>query len=77
VARTRERNSKRVLVGMREGKKTTEKHIRRCEERVKVHHRGSVDWNLLALDRELWQAVLNTIINLQFPLYTGNILTLS
>lgn len=41
MARIGERNEIRVLVRIPEAKKTTEKHIRRCEECVKVHHRDS------------------------------------
>ena len=41
VARIGERNEIRVLVGISEGKKTTEKNMRRCEECVKVHRRDS------------------------------------
>jgi len=41
VARIGVRNEIRVLVGIPEGKKTTEKHMRRCEEYVKVRHRDS------------------------------------
>jgi hypothetical protein len=45
--------------------------MRRCEEVVEVNHKDrkwkGVEWNLLALDREQWQALLNTIRNLQFP----------
>jgi len=26
-----------------------------------------VDWMLLAQDRDQWQAVVNTVMNLQFP----------
>lgn len=41
VARIGERNEIRVLVGIPEAKKTTEKRMRRCEECVKMHHKDS------------------------------------
>jgi hypothetical protein len=34
-----------------------------------------VDWIYLAQDRDRWRALLNTIINIHFPLKVGDFLT--
>jgi hypothetical protein len=36
---------------------------------------GGVELIHLALDRELWWAVMNTVMNFLFPCNTGNFLT--
>jgi hypothetical protein len=36
---------------------------------------GDVDWIHLAQDRDRWWAVVNTVMNLRFPLNAGNFLS--
>jgi len=36
---------------------------------------GSMDWILLAQDRERWQALVNAVMNLQVSWNSGNYLT--
>jgi hypothetical protein len=36
---------------------------------------GDVDWIHLAQDRDIWRAVVNTVINLFVPYNEGNFLT--
>jgi hypothetical protein len=38
---------------------------------------GDVDWILLAQDRDRWQAVVNTVMNLRVPQNAGNFFTSS
>jgi hypothetical protein len=68
----------RVLVGKPEGKRLLGRPRRRWEDNIKVDLQKigwGVDWIDLALDRDEWRAVLNQVINFQFPSDEGNFLT--
>jgi hypothetical protein len=64
-------NAYRVLVGKSEGKRPAGRSRRRCEDNTKMNLReirwGGMDWIDLTLDRDLWQALMKTVMNLGFP----------
>jgi transcription termination factor 2 len=59
----------RVLVGKPEGKRPLGRPRRRWKDEIRMDLRkigwGSVDWILLAQDRDRWRAVVNTVMNLR------------
>jgi hypothetical protein len=59
----------RVLMGKPEGKKPLGRTRRRWEDEIRMNLRetgwGSVDWIQLALDRDRWWALVNTVMNLR------------
>jgi len=61
----------RVLVGIPEGKRPLGRPRRRWEDNIKMDLQevgsGGTDWIELAQDRESWQALVNTVINLRVP----------
>jgi hypothetical protein len=63
------RNAYMLLVGKPEGKKQLRRLRRRCMDNIKIHLGdigwGGVDWINLAQDRDLWWALVNTVMNLQ------------
>jgi hypothetical protein len=63
------RNVYRVLMGKPEGKRPLGRPRRRWENGITMDLRemdwGSVDWVELAQDRDRWQTVVNTVMNLQ------------
>jgi hypothetical protein len=63
-----ERNVYRVLMGKPEGKTPLERPRHRWEDGIRMNLReidwGSVDWIQLAQDREQWQVLVNTVMNL-------------
>jgi hypothetical protein len=65
------RNIYRILVGKLEGKKQLGRHRRRWEDNIKMDLRdigwGGTDWINLAQDRDKWQALVNTVMNLRVP----------
>jgi hypothetical protein len=65
------RNAYRILVGKPEGKKPLGKPKRRWEDNIKINLReigwGGMDWIDLAEDRDLWRALVNTVMNLRVP----------
>jgi hypothetical protein len=69
VARIGEMNSYSILVGRPEGKRPLGRPLRRREDNVrKVLSKITwevVDWIHLAQDRDNWQAVVNTVMNLR------------
>jgi len=72
VARMREgRGVYRVLVGKPEGKRPLGKPRRRWEDNIKMDIQeagcGCMDWIKLAQDRDRWQALVNSVMNLQVP----------
>jgi len=60
-----------ILVGKPERKKPLRKPRHKWEDIIRMDPReiGSADgdWIHLAWDRDQWQAVVNTLLNLQFP----------
>ena len=69
----------RVLVGKPEGKRPLGRPRCRLENNIKMDLQevgwGSKDWIELAEDRDMWQALVNAVMNLQVPLDAGNFLT--
>jgi hypothetical protein len=61
----------RVLVGKPEGKRPLGRPRRRWEENIKIDLQevgcGSMDWIVLAQDRDRWRALVNEVMNLQVP----------
>jgi hypothetical protein len=61
----------RALVGKPEGGRPLGRLRRRWEDNVKMDLRevgwGGMDWINLALDRDRWRAVVNTVMNLRVP----------
>jgi hypothetical protein len=55
------RNAYRILVGKPEGKRPLERPRRRWVDNIKM------DCIYLAQDRDLWRALVNTVMNLWFP----------
>ena len=58
----------RVLVGKPEGKTPLGRPRRRWEDNIKMDLRevgGVGDWMELAKDRDRWQALVNTVMNLR------------
>jgi hypothetical protein len=64
-----ERNMYRVLMEKPEEKRPLGRPTRRREDGIRMDIReigwGSVDWIQLAQDRDRWQAVVNTVMNLR------------
>jgi hypothetical protein len=64
-----ERNVYRVLIGKSEGKRPLGRPRHRWEVGIRMDLReigwGSVDWIQLAQDRDRWQALVNTVMNLR------------
>jgi hypothetical protein len=65
------RNAYRILVGKPEGKRPLGRPRRRWVDNIKMDLReigwDGVDWIDLAQDRDQWQALVNTVINLRVP----------
>jgi hypothetical protein len=59
------------LVGKQEVKRPLGKRKRRWEDNIKMNLRetgwGGIDWIDLARDRDLWKALVNTVMNLRVP----------
>jgi hypothetical protein len=64
-----ERNVYRVLMGKPEGKRPLGRPRCRWGDGIRMDLReigsGSVDWIQLAQDRDRWQALVNTVMNLR------------
>jgi len=71
VARIGEgRGVHRVIVRKPEGKRSLGRPRRRWEDNIKMDLRevgGVGDWMELAQNRDRWQALVNTVMNLRFP----------
>jgi hypothetical protein len=65
------RNAYKILVRKPEGKRPLRRHRHRweCNIRMDLTEIGweGVDWMHLAEDRDHWWAVMNMVMNLQFP----------
>ena len=61
----------RVLVEKPEGKRPLGIHRRRWEDNIKMDLQevgcGGMDWIGLAEDRDMWQALVNAVMNLWVP----------
>jgi hypothetical protein len=72
VARMGEkRKAYRLLVGKPEGKMPLERPRRRWEDNIRMDLGemgwGDVDWIGLAKDRNMWRALMNSVLNLRVP----------
>jgi len=56
----------RVLVGKTEGSGRLERPTGSCQDFQKVGS-GDIDWVDLARDRDRWRAIVNVVMNFQFP----------
>jgi hypothetical protein len=67
------------LVEKPEGKRTQERPRHRWEDNIKMDLRelgcGGMDWVELALDREIWQALVPVVMNLRVPYIAEYFLT--
>jgi hypothetical protein len=65
------RNAYNMLVGKFERKSPLERTGRSCEDNIRMNFREigweCVYWMHLAQDRDMWRAVVNTIMNLRVP----------
>jgi hypothetical protein len=64
-------NAYRILMRKPEGKRPLKTPRLRWEDNIKTDLReiefGDMDWIGLALDRDQWRALVNTIMNLRVP----------
>jgi hypothetical protein len=72
VARMGEvRSAYNILVGRPEGRRPLGRPRRRWEDNIKLDLReigfGDADWIQWAQDRDRWQALVNTVMNLRVP----------
>ena len=69
----------RVLVGKPEGKRPLGRPKRRWEDDIKMDLQEvrwvCGDWMELAQDRDMWRALVSTVMNLRFPKNEWNFLT--
>jgi hypothetical protein len=65
------RNAYRLLVGKPEGKKPLGRPRRRWVDNIKMDLGevgwGDVDWIGLAMDRNRWRALVNSVLNFRVP----------
>jgi hypothetical protein len=65
------RNAYRILVGNPDGKRPLGRPRRRWVDNIKMDLReigwDCMDWIDLALDRDQWRALVNTVMNLRVP----------
>jgi hypothetical protein len=61
----------RVLVGKRKGKRRLGRPRRRWEDNIKMDFQkigcGSINWIVLAQDRDRWRALVNAVMKLWVP----------
>jgi hypothetical protein len=64
------RNAYNILIGRPEGKKPLGRLRRRWEDNIKMDLREiglkGVDWMHMVQDKDQWQALVNTVMNLGF-----------
>jgi hypothetical protein len=64
-------NAYRILVGKAEGKRPLKRLIRRGLNNIDMDLRelvwGDMDWIDLAQDRDLWSALVNTVMKFRVP----------
>jgi hypothetical protein len=69
----------RVLMGKPEGKRQLGRPRRRWEDNVRVDLQevgcGCGDWIGLAQNRDMWRALVSSVMNLRVPKKAGNFLT--
>jgi hypothetical protein len=74
------RNAYKNLTGIAVGKRPLGRYWRRWEDNISMDLKEVewevVDWMLLALDRDQWWAVVNTVMNFRVPQNEGNFLTI-
>jgi len=61
---------RRVLVRKTEGKRPLGRPRHRWEDNIKMYIRevgGGGDWMELAQDRDIWRALVNTVMNFRVP----------
>jgi hypothetical protein len=65
------RNACRILVGKPEGKRSLGRPRRKWVDNIKIDLRETgwhgMDWIDLALDRDQWRALVDTVMNLWVP----------
>ena len=65
-----------VLVGKPEGKRPLERPRRRWEDNIKMDLQEvffeSMDWIVMAQDRDSWRVPVNAVMNLRVPYNAGN-----
>jgi hypothetical protein len=72
------RGAYEVLMGKPEGKRTLGSARSRWEDNIKrilEKLDGGVDWIDVAQDKEMWRAVVNTVMNFRFAYNAGNFLS--
>jgi hypothetical protein len=73
------RNSYWILVGKPGGKRPLRRPRHRWEDNIKMYLReigwGGIHWIDVALDRDQWRALVNTVMNLWVPLNFGEFLS--
>jgi hypothetical protein len=60
----------RFLVGKPEGKRPLGRPRHRWEDNIKIDQEvgcGGMDWIALAQDRDMWRALVNTVMNFRVP----------
>jgi hypothetical protein len=61
----------RILVGRPEGRRSLGRPRRRWEDNIKMDLQevgwGAMDWIDMALDRDMWRAVVSAVMNLRVP----------
>jgi hypothetical protein len=70
-------NAYRLLVAKPEGKRPLGRPTRRWVDNIRMDLGevgwGDVDWIGLAKDRNMWRAVVNSVLNLRVPLNAGKL----
>jgi hypothetical protein len=65
------RGAYNILIGRPEGRRPLGRPRHRWEDNIKMDLReivfGDMDWIHLAQDRDMWWALVNTIMNLRVP----------